>query len=530
MIRVPSGTRVRSPGGANATADTEGCPAHDRPRDAHPDRAGATWPDDRLADSFPCRQPPDGLTFVLTDHGPAPVPTLAIPPGRGERPLPGTPLAETADPARSDAPAATVIDPGAGDGHSPPPTGADPPPVGRELVEATTLPANQGSPLDPGATTATQTLQPPEGSPIPGHPPVENRTLTLPPTGTDAANAGAGFVAGYEILDELGRGGMGVVYKARQRRLNRLVALKMIRAGGHARPEHLARFRIEAEAVARLRHPNIVQIYDIGEVDGLPFFALELLEGGSLADRLAGTPAAGRAGGRAGGHAGPGRARRAPRRGSSTATSSRPTSCSTADGIPKITDFGLAKRLEADERPDRDRPGHGHAQLHGPRAGPRRTTTDVGPAGRRLRPGRDPLRDAHRPAAVQGRRPPMETVRQVIDDEPVPPSRLQSRRSPRDLETICLKCLAKEPHRRYASAAGPGRRPGPLPGRRADPGPPDARLGARAEVGPAAADGRHADRRRPGRCYRLGARPGRGTTSDRRRAGAGRAGPHGPAP
>ena len=87
-------------------------------------------------------------------------------------------------------------------------------------------------------------------------------------------------IPGYEILEKLGEGGMGVVYKARQLGLNRLVALKMIRGGSQARPEHFARFRIEAEAVARLRHPNIVQIYDIGEADGLPFVALELLEGG----------------------------------------------------------------------------------------------------------------------------------------------------------------------------------------------------------------------------------------------------------
>ena len=83
---------------------------------------------------------------------------------------------------------------------------------------------------------------------------------------------------------------MGVVYKARHRGLKRLVALKMIRGGSQARADHLARFRIEAEAVARLRHPNIMQIYDIGEAAGLPFVALELLDGGGLDDRLAGTP------------------------------------------------------------------------------------------------------------------------------------------------------------------------------------------------------------------------------------------------
>ena len=97
-------------------------------------------------------------------------------------------------------------------------------------------------------------------------------------------------IPGYELLQKIGEGGMGVVYLARQTGLNRRVAVKMIRGGSQARPDRFARFRIEAEAVARLRHPNIIQIHEIGEVDGLPFVSLELLEGGSLADRLAGTP------------------------------------------------------------------------------------------------------------------------------------------------------------------------------------------------------------------------------------------------
>src|SRR5262249_35844099 len=101
-------------------------------------------------------------------------------------------------------------------------------------------------------------------------------------------------IAGYDVLAELGHGGMGVVYQARQRQLNRLVALKMIRAGVQARPEDLDRFGIEAEAVARLRHPHILQIYDVGESDGRPFVTLELLEGGSLSDRLRGTTQPGR--------------------------------------------------------------------------------------------------------------------------------------------------------------------------------------------------------------------------------------------
>src|ERR1700733_12849466 len=97
-------------------------------------------------------------------------------------------------------------------------------------------------------------------------------------------------VPGYEILGELGRGGMGVVYKARQRRLNRVVALKMILAGDYAGPDAVDRIMAEAEIVARLQHPNIVQIYGIGDCDGRPYVELEYVGGGSLADRLDGTP------------------------------------------------------------------------------------------------------------------------------------------------------------------------------------------------------------------------------------------------
>jgi serine/threonine protein kinase len=96
--------------------------------------------------------------------------------------------------------------------------------------------------------------------------------------------------AGYQILEKIGQGGMGVVFKARQAGLNRLVALKQIHAGRHARPEALRRFRREAEAAARLHHPNIVQIYEVGEQDGQPYLALEYVNGGTLSNRLAGNP------------------------------------------------------------------------------------------------------------------------------------------------------------------------------------------------------------------------------------------------
>jgi eukaryotic-like serine/threonine-protein kinase len=140
---------------------------------------------------------------------------------------------------------------------------------------------------------------------------------------------------------------MGVVYKARQQGLNRLVALKMIIGGSQARVDHLARFRIEAEAVARLRHPNILQIYEIGEVEGLPFVALELLEGGDLDDRLAGTPQPGVQAAELA--ATPARAVHAAHQSRIVHRDLKPANVLfTAEGVPKITDFGLAKRMESD--------------------------------------------------------------------------------------------------------------------------------------------------------------------------------------
>ena len=154
------------------------------------------------------------------------------------------------------------------------------------------------------------------------------------------------YFGDYELLEEIARGGMGVVYKARQVSLNRVVALKMILAGQLAGQADVQRFRPEAEAAANLDHPNIVPIYEVGEHEGQHYFSMKLIEGGSLArsrPELVGRPAAGRA---AAGDRGAGRSTTPTSAASCTATSSRPTSCSTPTGEPHVTDFGLAKRVE----------------------------------------------------------------------------------------------------------------------------------------------------------------------------------------
>ena len=257
---------------------------------------------------------------------------------------------------------------------------------------------------------------------------------------------------GYELLEELGRGGMGVVYKGRQTSLKRLVALKMILTGGHAGPEELARFRAEAEAIARLQHPNIVQIHEVGEHDGLPYFSLEFVEGGSLAQ------ARGR---RAGGsNAGPQRSAElvemlaraihyAHQRGIIHRDLKPANVLLTADGTPKVTDFGLAKQVESDSGQTRTGAVMGTPSYMAPEQASGQTraigpATDIYALGAilyELLTGEPPFRGAN----------VVETLDRVRTQDPLPPSRRQPG-VPRDLEVICLKCLAKEPGRRYGSA------------------------------------------------------------------------------
>jgi WD40 repeat protein/tRNA A-37 threonylcarbamoyl transferase component Bud32 len=275
---------------------------------------------------------------------------------------------------------------------------------------------------------------------------------TVPPGGGGRDQArGPGeqpFVTGYEIIRELGRGGMGVVYKARQLSLNRIVALKMILAAEHAGAEGLMRFRLEAEAVAQLQHPNIVQVYEIGEQDGRPFFSLEFVDGDTLDHKLTAGPQPPRqsaqlveALARAVHHA---------HEHGIVHRDLKPANVLlTRDGIPKITDFGLAKRLDS---------VHGQTQTGDIMGTPNYMAPEQA-AGRIKEIG--PPTDVYALGAILydllTGRPPfqaaslLETLEQVRTQDPLPPSRLQLK-VPRDLETICLKCLEKEPRKRYASA------------------------------------------------------------------------------
>jgi hypothetical protein len=255
-------------------------------------------------------------------------------------------------------------------------------------------------------------------------------------------------IPGYEILGELGRGGMGIVYKGRQESLSRLVALKMILTGPHAGPDELARFRVEAEAVARLQHPNIVQIHEVSEHGGQPFLCLEFVDGGGLDRKLTAAPLSAAEAARLVETLA--RAVQAAHERGIVHRDLKPANVLlTADGQPKITDFGLAKRLDASGRQTQSGALLGTPSYMAPEQA----------AGKNRQVG--PLADVYALGAILYEcltgRPPfkaataVDTVLQVLQEEPVPPRRLQPQ-VPRDLDTICLKCLQKDPARRYSSA------------------------------------------------------------------------------
>jgi serine/threonine protein kinase len=253
---------------------------------------------------------------------------------------------------------------------------------------------------------------------------------------------------GFEILEELGRGGMGVVYKAWQHRLSRLVALKVLRGGSLADAMERERFRTEAEAAARLQHSNIIQIYEVGECAGQPYVALEFVDGGSLAQKFAGAPLPPQ-------HAATlletlARAMHyAHQRGVVHRDLTPSNVLMTADGQPKIVDFGLAKLVVGGACQTQSGAILGTPSYMAPEQAAGKSS-EVGPATDVYALG------AILYEALTGRPPfkadtPLDTVLLVASEEPVSPRRLQPR-TPHDLETICQKCLAKQPRKRYASA------------------------------------------------------------------------------
>jgi WD40 repeat protein/serine/threonine protein kinase len=291
-------------------------------------------------------------------------------------------------------------------------------------------------------------------------------------------------VPGYQILGVLGRGGMGIVYRARQVQLKRPVALKMILTAEQAGPGAAARLHGEAEAVAQLHHPNIVQIYEVGEYEGRPYFSMEFMDGGSLAEQIQHTPQPPEEAARllatlarAVHHAHQQNIihrdlkpanillrRLATGEHGSTPIKdySRPLSglngdaslrvhpySSLASFLPKISDFGLAKRLGADGGPSLSGALLGTPSYMAPEQAARQPTA-IGPPADVHALGAILYEMLTGQPAFRGTTL-LDTLEQVRFQEPVPPSHVQ-RGVARDLETICLKCLRKEPAHRYASA------------------------------------------------------------------------------
>ena len=337
----------------------------------------------------------------------------------------------------------TVAGPASG-----PPTAPEPQmvPNPSTIAEAPTI-----APGPPPSSVHEEATVPPSNPPRTAHDEPTAAVLRQDPSATPGASEPTHirYFGDYEIIREIARGGMGVVFRARQVSLNRPVALKMILAGQLADDTDVKRFHTEAEAAANLDHPGIVPIFEVGEHEGQHYFSMGFVEGQSLSQRLAEGPLP------------PREAAELIRRVSEAIEYAHQHGVIHRDlkpanilidqnGNPRVTDFGLAKKLKEDSGLT------GSGQIMGTpsymppeQAGGKRG--DVGPAADVYALG------ATLYALVTGRPPfqaatAMDTVLQVISEEPVPPRRLNLAVEP-DIETICLKCLEKEPTKRYASAA-----------------------------------------------------------------------------
>ena len=317
--------------------------------------------------------------------------------------------------------------------------------------EDPTLPPRQDLVSGTGAdefATVTPENNAPDATVVP---PVDSDATILPIRETQSqgtAGARVHYFGDYELLSEIARGGMGVVYKARQVNLNRIVALKMILAGQLASEEDVQRFRTEAEAAANLDHPGIVPIYEIGQHEGQHFFSMGYVDGCSLADRVRNGPL--------------------PPKDAADLTKKIAEAIAFAhsrnvihrdlkpanvlldqNGEPKVTDFGLARKTDTDSGMTRTGAVMGTPSYMPPEQAAGKTS-EVGPLSDVyslgamlycLLTGRPPFQAAN----------PIDTLMQVIEREPLALTVLNPL-VPRDLETISLKCLQKDPAKRYESA------------------------------------------------------------------------------
>ena len=317
--------------------------------------------------------------------------------------------------------------------------------------DVTLLPRNAGPPAA-GAHDEFATVPPVNNAADATEIPLVDPDATIPPPRDTqpqaAARSRVRYFGDYELLSEIARGGMGVVYKARQVNLNRVVALKMILAGQLASEEDVKRFYTEAEAAANLDHPGIVPIFEIGQHEGQHFFSMGFVEGKSLADRVKDGPLP------------PKEAAEFTRKIAEAIAYAHEKGVIHRDlkpanvlldlqGEPKVTDFGLARRLEQDSGLTRTGAVMGTPSYMPPEqasgktneVGPLADVYSIGAMLYCLLTGRPPFQAAS----------PIDTLMQVMEKEPVSVSTLNPEIQ-RDLETICHKCLQKEPKKRYESA------------------------------------------------------------------------------